>query len=103
MVTGFNVLKLATYAFIYAVEKFISHQDYNPKLVINDIALIKLKRDIVFSATVKPIALSQTFIEAEADLIAAGWGITSVSTAISFYFYLIYSYCRVMKPMPPRL
>lgn len=72
-------IKRAAAEFIYYIAKFIPHPDYDPTTVANDIGLIKVSRDFVYSTTIKPIAFAEEFVGGGVDVIVSGWGITSVS------------------------
>ncbi|XP_028170065.1 chymotrypsin-2-like [Ostrinia furnacalis] len=61
----------------YAVSKLIVHEGYDASLIANDVSLVKLAQDIVFSNRVQPIELPAGDTEAGADLVLTGWGRTS--------------------------
>ena len=48
-----------SYAKDYEVESFIEHPDYSPITKYNDIALIKLRRNVLMSKNVRPACLHQ--------------------------------------------
>lgn len=59
----------------YEIEDFIQHPDYNIALKINDIALIKLKKPVVFNKTsIFPACLDQIDNVQNKKAIAIGWG-----------------------------
>ncbi|XP_024877364.1 chymotrypsin-2-like isoform X2 [Temnothorax curvispinosus] len=73
---GSNLLYSQT---TYEAEELIIHPNYNRTLAINDIGLIKLKKDIKFNSNTKPIALvsSDKNFDGVGGLIVTGWGNTS--------------------------
>lgn len=62
----------------YKASSFVTHPNYNPVLVHNDIALVHLEKPLTFSKNVKRVALvkNPAYLE-PADV--AGWGIVDVS------------------------
>lgn len=61
----------------FAVDKIISHNAYWRKrdgVVINDIALIKLAREIQFTEKLQPICLPYGARRQPSSLVACGWG-----------------------------
>ncbi|KAM7360105.1 ovochymase-like isoform 1-T2 [Cochliomyia hominivorax] len=70
----------------YGIEKIIIHPKYNGKKHINDIALIKLDRNVVFKNHIKPVCLpitTQSFEMKSTTFTIAGWGITETSSKSS--------------------
>lgn len=64
----------------YASIRIWAHPYYNAVFIWNDIGLIQLDKDIVFSDKVKPIALStKNFDKSDYPATLSGWGTTSVS------------------------
>lgn len=64
---------------IYEIEDVVIHPGYNPSdSYIDDIALLKLRRPLVFSERVKPIRLPKRFTEiaaSESNMVTlVGWG-----------------------------
>lgn len=66
----------------YRVEKIISHKGFKYSTVENDIALMKLAKDIKYSKEVNAIKLNSRFLEGTEPVTLFGWGLTNVS----FYF-----------------
>lgn len=62
---------------IYDVETHFSHPDWQSPFTPNDIALIKVTRDIEFNEFVQPIPISTRNIGGDVKAIASGWGTTS--------------------------
>lgn len=63
----------------YRVEKIVSHTGFKYETVENDIALVKVVKDIKFSKEVKAIKLNSRFIEGSEPVTLYGWGLTNVS------------------------
>ncbi|KAG7202864.1 hypothetical protein KM043_010014 [Ampulex compressa] len=62
----------------YRSEQIMGHPQYSSTLVRNDIGLIKLDKDIVFSDKVKPIDLPmEDFTKDDYPAMLSGWGTTS--------------------------
>merc|ERR1711973_134140 len=61
---------------VIKVEKYIERDDYNTRTLANDIAILKLKSDIKFTANIKPacIATDTSKDYANFDAIISGWG-----------------------------
>ncbi|WP_031146641.1 S1 family serine peptidase [Streptomyces erythrochromogenes] len=64
---------------IYQVSQAISHPDYNPQTLVNDIAVLHIKGPIYFSEKVQPARLDSqgTGVDVGQRLTATGWGLTS--------------------------
>ncbi|XP_076675719.1 chymotrypsin-1-like [Andrena cerasifolii] len=61
----------------YQAEKIVSHPKYNSFLIINDVALIRVNKNIVMSANVQPITLASGSNAYEGSpCILSGWGTT---------------------------
>ncbi|XP_034236378.1 melanization protease 1-like isoform X3 [Thrips palmi] len=63
----------------YTVEMEIVHEDYNPRNVTNDVLLIRLSTDVVYTDFIKPLCLPEIeevlpFPEVGALLTVVGWG-----------------------------
>lgn len=56
------------------IESFISHENYNRETKENDIALIKLKQQVVFNKSIRPACLQQSETISKSKAIATGWG-----------------------------
>ncbi|XP_053593018.1 chymotrypsin-1-like [Microplitis demolitor] len=64
---------------IYKVDKFIIH-DFDPSMILNDIALIRTDRDIEFNDKVQPIKISDHNFHLHGDpAVLTGWGYTHAS------------------------
>ncbi|CAH2989822.1 unnamed protein product [Chilo suppressalis] len=61
----------------YSVEKIVVHEKYNGGLIQNDVSVVKVAQDIVFSSKVQPIKLPRNDTVAGADLTLTGWGTTT--------------------------
>lgn len=63
--------------YISKVDKYVTHERYF--LVVNDIAVIRVKGNIEFNTNVQPIALLSDEVPHEADVQLTGWGDLRVS------------------------
>lgn len=65
--------------FVYIVEKYILHPNYNIWFMDNDLALLKLAFDLTDSVPkeITPIAISSSIPPVNSPATIAGWGITS--------------------------
>lgn len=61
----------------YLIESFTRHEKYNSRTKANDIAVIKLKKDVSFTnpQKIRPACLWQTDNIGQSQAIASGWGI----------------------------
>ncbi|XP_065162204.1 chymotrypsin-2-like [Atheta coriaria] len=59
------------------VKEFITHPDYNPSGIINDIAVVILTEDIEFNDMVQPLKLASRKVQDNERLTSSGWGYTS--------------------------
>ena len=67
LITGINSFK---------VKSFKIHWNYNKKRILNDIAIVKLKKALTFTDEIQPICLPPSFnlkIVLNKDIIVAGW------------------------------
>lgn len=58
----------------HQVEKFIMHEGYNRPAFANDIALVKLRKDLEFNDRVAPISYSYDEVDDGEELELTGWG-----------------------------
>ncbi|CBY40535.1 unnamed protein product, partial [Oikopleura dioica] len=74
---GSNFLRDATADELFSAEDFISHPSYNDFNYNNDICVIKLDRDVIYSATVSPVCLDESIAHNGGfPNFIAGWGQT---------------------------
>lgn len=68
------------------VDKITTHNEYNFRLLLHDISLIRTADEIIFSPTVQPIALPKDDLpkNGNARVVLTGWGRISVSNKIRF-------------------
>ncbi|XP_032452313.1 chymotrypsin-2-like [Nasonia vitripennis] len=67
---------------IYQVEYRTYHRRWSVPAIINDIALIRVDRDIEFSSKVQPIALTSYDIsETGTSAVLSGWGMTNYNNS----------------------
>ena len=61
----------------YLIESFTRHEKYNSRTKANDIAVIKLTKDVSFTnpQKIRPACLWQTERIGQSNAIASGWGI----------------------------
>ncbi|EAT41805.1 AAEL006598-PA [Aedes aegypti] len=62
---------------LHETDKFIRHKYYNQPQFHNDVALIRLKSKLQFSAKVKPIVYWEKEVGANQSVVLTGWGRTS--------------------------
>jgi len=62
---------------VYQVEKVIVHPGYNPNVLNNDIALLKLSAPVAFNKFVSPICLPEVGAEPGTECFITGWGKTN--------------------------
>lgn len=67
----------------YDVEKIIPHESYNPMIIRDDIALVKLNQTITYNENVQPVALCDHYVDGGQQMLLTGWGLTSVSEMLS--------------------
>jgi len=67
------------------VERIITRSDYNQNTITNDIAILKLSKDVVFNDNVVPACLPSTSSNSYTnyDATVSGWGTTSESGSTS--------------------
>ena len=63
----------------YGVEKIIPHEFYNPLIIRDDIALVKVTQDITYNENVQPVELCDHYVDGGQEMLLTGWGLTSVS------------------------
>ncbi|XP_017889733.1 chymotrypsin-1-like [Ceratina calcarata] len=64
----------------YAAEKIVAHRDYSSISLVNDVALIRVNKNIAFTNLVKPIELASGSKTYEGSAcILSGWGTTRVN------------------------
>lgn len=59
------------------IDRIITHPGYRPPKKYNDIALLKLKKDVIFTKFVRPACLWSQPSTNERKAVATGWGMTS--------------------------
>lgn len=69
-----NLSKLDSTELLVGVSKWISHPNYDPNIMRNDIALIKLDKKIEFSDTILPVCFpSGVNSDAGSNGVVTGW------------------------------
>lgn len=61
----------------YNVSKVTWNQGYDPQRILNDIAVLRLSRNITFGEKVKKIELGQSYVSENASAVLSGWGTTT--------------------------
>lgn len=61
------------------IEKFIKHENYRRSSHYDDIAVIKMARDVEFTKYIRPACLWQAQDIPSASTVATGWGYTQMS------------------------
>lgn len=67
----------------YNISGNITHPEYDPSLVKNDIGFLIVATDVSFSKSVQLVVLSYQNIGADIEAIVAGWGRVNVSIVFS--------------------
>lgn len=69
----------------FPIEQFIVHEDYKTRSRDNDIAVIKMTREVVFSnpQVIRPACLYDNDKIIQKKVIATGWGLTEYAGSIS--------------------
>ncbi|KAJ8673115.1 hypothetical protein QAD02_004377 [Eretmocerus hayati] len=71
----------------YPIRQIIRHEYYNPRTVVNDIALIRVRKRIKFTSFIRPICLLRGNLLkrdfADQASLVAGWGICDMNTGQS--------------------
>ncbi|XP_055910687.1 uncharacterized protein LOC129945051 [Eupeodes corollae] len=64
------------------IENIIVHPEYRSHLRYHDIALIKLRNDVKFTAFIRPACLNSDLrdLDSNTRLVVIGWGVTNVQT-----------------------
>lgn len=63
----------------YGVERIVAHAGYNPNSLVNDVALIRVDRNIAFNNAVKAVKLATGGSYDGANSVLSGWGLLRVS------------------------
>lgn len=70
----------------YDVEKIIPHEFYNPLIIRDDIALVKVNQSITYTpGTVEAVELCDHYVEGGSQMLLTGWGLTSVRFICPFW------------------
>ncbi|KOC58589.1 Chymotrypsin-1, partial [Habropoda laboriosa] len=62
----------------YGVQKIVAHSGFSSTRLVNDVAVIRVDRDIKFSNLVKPISLATSGTFEGSPCVLTGWGTTRV-------------------------
>lgn len=63
----------------YPVDRIINHPDYYSPTTRNDLALLRTRRSIQYSARIGPIRISRKFVFGGLASVVSGWGQTEVN------------------------
>jgi len=74
---------------VYEIEKIIIHERYGDSYGGHDIALLKLTRDLQYSAAVRKICLPDSPPPEGVNCVAIGWGDTQGQTVLCFCYNVI--------------
>lgn len=66
----------------FGVEKIFLHPGWNSSIIIHDIGLVFVDREIQYTVTIQPVEVSRQFINTSYRAVTSGWGRTLVSTHI---------------------
>ncbi|ODM99895.1 Transmembrane protease serine 9 [Orchesella cincta] len=70
----FNMLEEENHEITLPIERLIFNANYNRRHCINDIVLIELRDEIIWTNHIQPICLPQEDVQKYDSAIAAGWG-----------------------------
>jgi secreted trypsin-like serine protease len=79
VIVGLHTRNLIFIENLYTVSKIAIHQNWNPNLILNDVAIIKLRKNVTFSSRVSPICLptsNDSTVVYNKKLVITGWGRT---------------------------
>lgn len=63
----------------YAIRKIVYHENYDPYVIKNDIAILFTEEEMEFGDLVDAVELNDEPVEKGEDLILTGWGRISVN------------------------
>ncbi|XP_053973147.1 chymotrypsin-1-like [Hylaeus volcanicus] len=69
---GINLLSQS--GAVYNVESGVAHPNYNDRTISNDVAVIRVNRNIAFNAKVKSIGLASRNVADGSSCVLSGWG-----------------------------
>ncbi|XP_031847213.1 chymotrypsin-2 [Nomia melanderi] len=80
VVAGSN--KLSVKGVSYGVEKITVHPRYSSILIVNDIAVLRVNRNIAFTNLVKPVKLASSETAEGSSVVLSGWGTTKAGGSV---------------------
>lgn len=104
VVVGSN--KITSGGIPYNVSRIKVHQSYNPRQIINDVAVIRLSSKVTYNRRVSAVGLDNGYVGANASAVLSGWGTTSYPGSIPDRLQYInlttisYSDCRSRHNYP---
>lgn len=60
----------------YNVSEVTWNQGYNPQRILNDVAVLRLSKNITFGGNVAKIGLDQGYVAENSSAVLSGWGTT---------------------------
>lgn len=75
----------SSYGEKYALDRITPHKDFDSNKLINDIALLRTAKTIIYNEWVQPIELPTKDTPANLQAYISGWGITKVSVTGDFF------------------
>lgn len=70
----------------HQVSAIVNHQDYDSGLIRNDVSVVQTASTITFTSNVQPIALGSEYLGGGVLATASGWGQTTVSFFLLFFY-----------------
>src|SRR5207245_361464 len=85
------------------VDRVLLHEGYVRNTMVNDIALVRLSRDVEFCPTIRPIGLPAPGKEPPLKLLSTGWGETGNGIEADDLQEAVFDYvrneaCRIKWP-----
>lgn len=77
-------------AVTFEIQQIINHPDYQSTENYNDIALVQLRGQVIFSTTLRPACLWQSNDTGETNALATGYGSTSFGGPSALHLMKVY-------------
>ena len=62
---------------MHDVDRIVNHPEYNPTIITQDVCVVRVTNNFVFTANVAPIRVGSSFIGGGVSAIVSGWGGTA--------------------------